>query len=540
MINAQEHGGALQSVPDLIPLMLQWLDTYNKIPWSMRNRRVPTLKTLSRPLILILLLAFTLRLVALSTRTLWYDEAFAVLFSEKGLSAMLYGTLTPVNGSAADVHPLLYYTTLDGWMALVGQSPAAVRLYSVLISLITLVLLYGLARDLFGERTGLIAALIAAVAPFYVQYSQEARMYALLGLLLVAATWILVRAWRTGKMTYWIGFGVLAGLSMYAQQLAAFYLAALGLAILATRQRAQIVRLAFATGIAGVIYLPWLVNLPGQLDKVSNYWILRPTPIQPLITLWSYLFADLEVRDGLVAALSLTTLSLLLVFLIWRGAATLRRRSKDAASLALVLWLVAGPIALMWLVSQWRPVFLTRALLPSGLMLYVALAWLLTCARLPRPILAVLLVPWIATIFVGLVTHYTWNTFPRPPFNNADAWIAEHWQDGDRVIHANKLTMLPMFYYNRSLSQRYIADVPGSGEDTLALPTQQTLHLIADESVQTAAAGSHRIWFVIFREQIDQLGGVSPDVQWLDDHYRRLLTQPFNDLLIYLYEPPFL
>src|ERR1044071_9403088 len=179
-------------------------------------------------LLLILLLALGLRLIALGSRTLWYDEAFAVLFSEKGLNAMLYGTLTPAGGAAADVHPLLYYTTLGDWMAIFGQSPVAVRMYSVLLGVATVGMLYVLTNELFGERTALTAALIAAVAPFEVQYSQETRMYALLGLLLVSVTWCFVRGWRTNKIGYWIAFGVLASLAMYTQQLAAFYLAALG------------------------------------------------------------------------------------------------------------------------------------------------------------------------------------------------------------------------------------------------------------------------------------------------------------------------
>ena len=65
---------------------------------------------------LTLLLALGLRLVNLGGRALWYDEAFAVLFAEKGWDAMVDGTLTPVDGGAADVHPLLYYALLDAWM----------------------------------------------------------------------------------------------------------------------------------------------------------------------------------------------------------------------------------------------------------------------------------------------------------------------------------------------------------------------------------------------------------------------------------------
>src|SRR5260370_20229115 len=129
-----------------------------------------------RALLWILLLACGLRLIAIATRSLWYDEAFAVLFSEVGLSKMLYGTLTPVNGVASDVHPLLYYTLLNGWIGVFGDSVIAVRMLSVLIGLATIPVLYFLTLELFDQKTAILAALIMAIAPFDVMYSQEVRM----------------------------------------------------------------------------------------------------------------------------------------------------------------------------------------------------------------------------------------------------------------------------------------------------------------------------------------------------------------------------
>ncbi len=492
----------------------------------------------TRNLLLVLLLAFGLRLVALAERSLWYDEAFAVLFSEKGIGAMLYGTLTPVEGVAADVHPLLYYGLLGQWMSLFGEAAGAIRLFSVLLGVATILVLYALARDLFGERTGLVSALIAAVAPFHVQYSQEARMYALLGLLLTSAAWCFVRGWRSGKPGWWIGFGVLAGLSMYAQQLAAFMLLALGLAPILARRRDQFIRVALAAVLAGLIYLPWLVNLPAQLGKVGNYWIQRPSPLQPLVTLWNFIFAELPVTAQTTILIGLTTFTLLMILLVIGLAEALRRRSGELNRLAFVLGLVAGPIALMWLVSQWRPVYLTRGLLPSALMLYIALGWLFTRARVPTPIRAVTVPLLAATFAIGLISHYRWDTFPRPPFEAAVRHIKLDWQPADRVVHANKLTMLPMVYYDRMLTQAYIRDVPGSGEDTLARPTQEALGLLADDCVASAAGGAARVWFVIFQEQVAQSGGESADLMWLEAHYRRRNSQAFNDLLVYQYDQP--
>ncbi len=498
----------------------------------MNRRTVPL--TLS----LILLLALGVRLIALGSRTLWYDEAFAVLFSEKGLSAMLYGTLTSAGGTAADVHPLLYYTSLGAWMSVIGQCPEAVRLLSVLCGVATVAVLYALARDLFGEHTGIVAALITAVAPFDVQYSQEARMYALLALLLVSATWCYIRGWRSGRLRYWVAFGVLAALAMYTQQLAAFYLATLGVIPILSRRRDQLPRVAFGAAIALLIYLPWLVKLPAQLGKLGQYWILRPGIGQPLITLWSFTFADYPVMTAVSLIISFTTLVLLLVMLTYRAQNVFRWRQSDRKSLGFVLTLALLPMALMWLFSQWRPVYLTRALLPSALMFYVTLAWLLTRARLPQPVTWGLIVLWSITAVLGLGTHYTWDTFPRPPFDIADQYVAAHWQAGDRIVHANKITLLSMVYYNRTLTQSYIADAPGSGADTLARPTQQTLGLLADDCPAAASKGSPRIWFVIFEEQKAQQGGVSPEQAWFDAHYQQTSSQNFNDLRVVEYEKP--
>ncbi|MCZ7672626.1 MAG: glycosyltransferase family 39 protein [Chloroflexi bacterium] len=103
----------------------------------------------SWPMLSIVCLAFLLRLINLNGRSLWYDEAFAILYAEKSFPTMLYGTITQIEGAAADVHPLFYYSLLHGWMALGGQSLLAVRLLSVFFSLLTVAMLYLLGKLLF-------------------------------------------------------------------------------------------------------------------------------------------------------------------------------------------------------------------------------------------------------------------------------------------------------------------------------------------------------------------------------------------------------
>src|SRR5512138_2460533 len=87
------------------------------------------------------------RLLGILRRPIWYDEAFAILFSRTGPASMLVGTLTPTGAGSADIHPLGYYTLLWLWMRIFGESLTSVRALSVLAGLGTVLLAYALTRS---------------------------------------------------------------------------------------------------------------------------------------------------------------------------------------------------------------------------------------------------------------------------------------------------------------------------------------------------------------------------------------------------------
>jgi mannosyltransferase len=496
---------------------------------------------------LIVILALAVRLIQLGSRNFWYDEAFAVLFAQNGPFAMLYGTLAPVPGGASDIHPLLYYTTLFGWMYGLGQDPFIVRLWSVIPGIVTVYVMYLLGRDLFSKSTGLAAVFITALAPFHVQYSQEARMYSLLGLLLMTATWCFVRGWRSEKIGWWVSFGLLSGLAMYTQQLAAFYLLALGLVPIITMRWNKLIYVIGGALLALMLYLPWLINLPSQLSKIqAQYWVVRPGIAEFLRTTFAFLVVNIDIPrsffiPALIGAVILALFLAVQVFLYLRRP---RARQTDRKPLTFALWLVVIPVMLMWLVSQVQPVYIERALIPSALMLYLVLGWFFTRSGVPRPILAIIGVIGLGLASVGLYHQYTWSTFPNSPFREAATYIRSNFQRGDVVIHEDKISALPMIYYDRALPQRYLADPLGSPEDTLALPTQQALGLVADNCVQIPSRGKQRVWFVEFaftRDQYERAGRLNEytrSVDWLDTHFARKEKHSFNDLDIILYSEP--
>lgn len=512
------------------------------------------------PTLVTVALALALRLINLGSRPLWYDEAFAVLYAEKSFATMLYGTVTRLEGAAADVHPLFFYSMLHSWMQLFGQSPLAVRAPSLLLGTASVVMAYLLARRLFDRRVGLVVAVVVALAPFHVYYSQEARMYALLGFAALTMTYFFLRAWTDGGWGNWLALAGFGALTLYAHNLGAMFLTGLDLWVLwawfwpgAARWR-NFRPLLLSHLLMMGLFAPWLLVVPSQLGKIQQaYWVEQPGLVQLIQTVLIFHFAyDNQSLPGwlLYPALFFSLLIItVLAFELIRQRQPLRSQHPDDtdASLlptprfaSLLLSLTIVPILLTFLASQLQPVYIVRALLPSALAYYVLVAGVLIAGRAPKPVKWGLLAPAGLIVAASLLNHYTYAQFPRPPFDQAAAFLRAHYQPADAIVHSNKLTFFPVHYYDRSLPQDFIADEPGSPSDTLAYPTQQALGLFAASDIATATLGHERVWFVIFRRAIDEYRAAGyadhPQRAWLEQYYTLVSVTSFNDLDVYEYQ----
>lgn len=157
----------------------------------MKGKRVPTKARLGLEmwlLALILLSAAFLRFYRLDSSSLWSDEG--------NTWALLDRSFTQIaQAAAADIHPPGYYWLLKLWSRVMGASAWGMRSFSavagVLLVYVTYCLGRYLARDRSRARVALVAALLAAVNPLQIYYSQEARMYLLLTLESAGLFWAL-------------------------------------------------------------------------------------------------------------------------------------------------------------------------------------------------------------------------------------------------------------------------------------------------------------------------------------------------------------
>lgn len=496
-------------------------------------------------LIVIVMLGVVLRFINIDARPLWYDEAFAMLYSDLSYDAMLEGTIAQSNGAAADVHPLFYYITLKNWSMVFGESAVAARSLSLVYGVGTILLVFGFMRELFDRRTATIAALFVAISPFQIAYSQEARMYAQLGFWSTATLWAFIRAARTNGLRAWVAFTIFGIATLYSHNLSFAFFAAIGMFVVVRFLMGLPKRIIRTSLLMGTIssalamaagFLPWLQMLPAQFSKITqSYWITPPTMVTYVQTMFAFGFWTDNQSAPLALVTAMLTGSLLIIALIAHE--LIHRRHEVNVRPGLLLMMTLWPIVVLAVVSYVvRPVYIIRGLIPAQTAFLMLAAW--AAAKLPRVVQIGAGTLLGAILIFALLTHYAYDSFPRARWDDVASYLRSHALAGDAIVHDNKLTFFPMALVDPDLDQGYLRDVSGIGSDTLALPTQRVLGLLAID-VEEIMANEERIWLVIYSRARDdyRAAGFADDPNWLalESRFEVIEQMSFDPVEVFLF-----
>lgn len=141
-------------------------------------------------------------------QNVWFDEGYSILLAKQPVARLL--SLT-----AVDAHPPTYYLLLKLWGSTFGWSEFALRSLSAVFAAATVGTMLLLIRRLFTKKVALATIPFLVIAPFFLRYGYEIRMYALVGLIGVVATLFLTKAVQTNKKKWWALYAVLVALGMY-------------------------------------------------------------------------------------------------------------------------------------------------------------------------------------------------------------------------------------------------------------------------------------------------------------------------------------
>ena len=419
------------------------------------------------------ILGFALASYRLGTKSMWLDEATSANHARLGLGG-LWTVL-----SSTDPNMGLYYVLLHFWVRVFGYSEAAVRSMTVVLAGWSVPVMVLLGKRLFGRATGLLAGLLLAISPFFVQYEQTARSYALVVLLVPLSSYFFVAELERPARATRVAYVLSSSLAVYAHYFAAYVLLAQLATLLAVKRRGSLTGgwLIAAAAVAGLCAPEVVFAFRAGPGKVS--WLQAPT-VRTLAHLPS------ELAGGIA-------LAVVLIVLVCYGFARAAADRREWQVGFLAAWL-AIPVILDFAVSTIvQPLFLDYYLivvLPPFLLLAAA-----GVARLPRRAAqAIVLGPLVVLSAVG-VRH--WYAAPATEnYRGAARYILSNERRGDGVIYypAGKVGgkwVSPGFAYYDALDGRQ-GPTPVRfqlGQAQLARPPRIWLVL---RNSDVAAAGPHR------------------------------------------------
>lgn len=154
------------------------------------------------------LLAALIRFQGLGWESLWGDE-FATLgqASKPTLHDVIY------DGFGGD--PPLYQVLLHEWFKAFGSSDIAARTPAAVFGVACVVAVYFAGRSLVGSQLGAVAALILAVMPYHIWYSQQVRSYSLFSIAGLGTFYFLQRATTRNRGADWVWLGAAAALLIH-------------------------------------------------------------------------------------------------------------------------------------------------------------------------------------------------------------------------------------------------------------------------------------------------------------------------------------
>lgn len=479
-----------------------------------------------------LVLGLLLRLIGLESRSLQYDDTFSIFLASRSLPEILTGT-------AADTMPPLYYLLLHYWM-LVAQSAWFIRLFSVILSLAAIWILFHLVKLWFGSSAAGWAAFLAAISPLMIYHGQDVRMYALLVTAQLGYFWFFSRIWLSEvdqryRWGIWAGLVACAVAGMYSHNVAVFALCVPNLFLLLRREWKLSFRLLVAQAVTGLLALPWLLLIPGQIAKVQKAWTLPPPGLVEIIQAVVMFTASLPLAVPLLALAMVLSLQILVMLLLelWRG-------RQEPPNVLFWLLLLFVPPALLFTASYiMRPVFVPRTFLVASLA-YDALAGLVIARTWSRGVGKLLAAAFVLAAAISLPSHYTYDEFPRSPYRQVTTYLESRVQVGDRVVHETKLSYFPSRFYAPKLAQVFVADPSGSPNDTFEPGSQQAMQIFPEPDLSAAVGDYKGVYFITFSQTFSEYEGIGlsehPSIAWLDEHFTRVDRQVFRDLEVYHYQ----
>lgn len=306
-------------------------------------------------LILLVFLGLTLRIANLDAKPLWLDEQYSLETAEN-----LYTVLTAFTTPDTTGYPQIFYTPPFYYILLhlamgIGSDVFLLKLlFSVIPGILIIIVVYLLAKDLYGEKVALVSAFLVTIAPMAIILSQLLRYYALHTLFTLLSLLFLYRIMRSRDKISWTGFVIFNVLNLYTHYFAFFVIVGELAYVVWYRNAFDRKKIVIALSLIFILFAPWLIIISTQLPYFEPSSVERFTKTTPSeMVLYTLYKIPVGVRRPVTIDWIMT--ALLLVPLVYAislfGIIKTTERRNLALALSIILSVILIPLLLHLFVS---------------------------------------------------------------------------------------------------------------------------------------------------------------------------------------------
>lgn len=397
----------------------------------------------------VVILAALVRVINLD-QSFWLDETIGLL-AAKNYNLLDLLTLFP----RGDNHPPVYYLLLKVWGGVFGYTEVPVRLLSVGFGVLTVFLTYQIAKELFPKKRNIaiVSSLFLATSPLAIYYSQEARMYTLLGFAVALSIYLFLQVIKKETYLMW-GLFCLSLMSVVFIDYVGFFLlpAFIIFSLYLKRGKSFLAKLFIIYLILGIVFLLWLPIFATQAK--GSGWFLSVLPewkklsgganLKELALLWiKFVIGRISFFDNKIYGLYILFASFPVFGSLMLAALRRERNTNIVAS-----WLVV-PVAGGFLFSYLIPAFTYFRFI------YVLPAFCILVAYGLEKFKKVSLFVVLYILLVNAFSFYLYlsnKDFWREDWRSAASYVKENIKEDELALFEFPEPFAPFRWYANSVS----------------------------------------------------------------------------------------
>jgi hypothetical protein len=165
------------------------------------------------------------------------------------------------------IHAPLYFVLLHYQIRFFGISELSVRGLSVIFSVLALLAMFLLIREIFGFKSGLVAAVLMSLSPYFLEFGPMVRPYPLMTFLTLISTWLLIMIVRKGyfnfrsPLTYFYILSAVSGLYGFYSFIFILISHLVFLFVVKwKRDFKDLIKITIVYGVIILMLLPWITS----------------------------------------------------------------------------------------------------------------------------------------------------------------------------------------------------------------------------------------------------------------------------------------